>query len=100
MFFSEVHQIMMHRTSNLLSERKLKATTKICPVIVEYHTKFTPHQWPSGSAPKTGRREMPGSISGRSCRPSRSEFSLVFSETRVNTDKDPLQRPPRRALTL
>ena len=34
---------------------------------------------------KTGRREVPGSNPGRVCRPSRSEFSVVFSETRVNT---------------
>ena len=34
---------------------------------------------------KTGRREVPGSNPGRGCRPSRSEFSVVFSETRVNT---------------
>ena len=31
------------------------------------------------------RREEPGSILGRSCQPSRSEFSVVFSETRVST---------------
>ena len=37
---------------------------------------------------------MPGSNPGRACRPSRSEFSVVFSETRVNTEKDPLERPP------
>ena len=34
---------------------------------------------------ETGRREVPGSNPGRACRPSRSEFSVVFSETRVNT---------------
>ena len=34
---------------------------------------------------KTGRREVPCSNAGRACRPSRSEFSVVFSETRVNT---------------
>ena len=37
------------------------------------------------SALKVGRREVPGSIFGRACRPIRSEFSVVFSETRVNT---------------
>ena len=31
-----------------------------------------------------GRREVPGSSPGRACRPSRSEFSVVFSENRVN----------------
>ena len=34
---------------------------------------------------ETGRRGVPGSNPGRACRPSRSEFSVVFSETRVNT---------------
>ena len=34
---------------------------------------------------ETGRREVPGSKIGRSCRLSRSEFSVVFSETRLNT---------------
>ena len=33
----------------------------------------------------------------RACRPSRSEFSVVFSETLVNMGQDPLERPPRRA---
>ena len=36
-----------------------------------------------------------GSNPGRVCRPSRSEFSVVFSETRVNTGKNPLERQPR-----
>ena len=35
---------------------------------------------------KTGRREVTGSNPGRACRPSRSEFSVVFSETRLNTE--------------
>ena len=34
---------------------------------------------------KTGRRESPGSNPVRDCQPSRAEFSVVFSETRVNT---------------
>ena len=33
---------------------------------------------------RTGRREVPGLNPGRACRPSRSEFSMVFSETCVN----------------
>ena len=33
---------------------------------------------------KTRRREVPGSNPCHACRPSRSEFSVVFSETRVN----------------
>ena len=43
----------------------------------------SPHQCPSGSALKTDRREVPGSIPGRACRPSCLEFYVVFSETRV-----------------
>ena len=38
--------------------------------------------------------EVTGSIPGRSCRPSHSEFSVVFFEHRVNTGQDPLERPP------
>ena len=34
---------------------------------------------------RSGRREVQSSIFGRACRPRRPEFSLVFSETRVNT---------------
>ena len=49
---------------------------------------------------KTGRQEMPGSILGRPYRPSRSEFSAVFFETRVNMGKDSLERSPRRAVPL
>ena len=55
------------------------------------------HQW---LCSKTGRREVPGSFLGRACQPSRSEFSVVFSETRVNTGQDPLERPLRRAFHL
>ena len=41
-----------------------------------------PTQWRSGSALQTGRREI---ILDRACQPSRSEYFVVFSETRVNT---------------
>ena len=41
------------------------------------------HQKRSGSVLKSDRREAP--CSSRACRPSRSEFSMLFSETRVNT---------------
>ena len=34
---------------------------------------------------KTEKREVSGSNFGRACRPSCSGFSVVFSETRVNT---------------
>ena len=43
-----------------------------------------PHQWLSVSALKIGRQEVPGLVLGRACRPNLSEFSVVFSETRVN----------------
>ena len=43
------------------------------------------------------RREVPGSILGRDCRLSHLELSVVFSETRVSTGQDPLERPQRRA---
>ena len=43
---------------------------------------------------RTGRREVLGSILGRACRPRRSEFSEVFSKTRLNTGQDPLEIPP------
>ena len=33
---------------------------------------------------KTGRREVQGSFQDRACRPSRSEFSVVLSETLLN----------------
>ena len=49
---------------------------------------------------KSGRREVPGSNPGRACRSSRSEFSAVFSETRVNTGQDPLERHSLRAFHL
>ena len=41
-------------------------------------------KWRSSTAFKTGRREVQGSNPSRACRPSRSEFSLFFSETRVS----------------
>ena len=34
---------------------------------------------------KTGRQEVPGSISGCACRPSCSKFSVVFPEIPENT---------------
>ena len=41
---------------------------------------MVPHQWPSGSALKTNKWEVPSSISGHPCRLSHEEFSVVFSE--------------------
>ena len=54
---------------------------------------FVPHQWWNNSALNAGRQEVPGSIPGHACRPSRLEFSVVFPETHVNTSWDPLERP-------
>ena len=61
---------------------------------------FMPHHWLSSSAMKAGRREVPDSISNRTCRPNRSEFSVVFSENCLVTTQDPLVSPPQRALHL
>ena len=58
-----------------------------------------PHQWQSGTALKAGRRKVPGSNPGRAFRPSRSEFSVVFFETCVNS-YDSSERLPWRALPL
>ena len=63
----------------------LKANTSVFPaLIILFPTMLSLHQWRSGSVLEAGRREVPGSILDRVCRPSRSEFSVVFSETRVN----------------
>ena len=59
---------------------KINLHTMISCFQVHWH-----HQWRSGSAFKTGRREMTGYIPGRACRPIRSKFSMIFSEIRVNT---------------
>ena len=69
----------------------------ICGVVLHHKFKVVDksyfnlrHLWRSGSVLKAGRREVPSSISGRACRPNRSEFSVVFSET----GQDLLKRPP------
>ena len=41
---------------------------------------------------------MPHSIFGRACQPSCSKFSVVFSETCINTDEDTLERPPMESI--
>ena len=57
--------------------------------IVNYMSDFFwPHQMPSGSVLKTGGRGMMSSIPSCSCRPNHSKFSVIFSETRLNTDYD------------
>ena len=40
------------------------------------------------------------SVPGRVYRPNRSEFSVFFSETCLNMDQDPLERPRQRAFYL
>ena len=40
---------------------------------------------------------MQGQIPSRLCRPCRSDFSVVFSETPLDTGQDLLERPPWRA---
>ena len=61
------------------------------------HLMHTLHQWLRSSALKIGRLEVKGSIPGRACRPRLSEFSVVFSESCINTIEDSLERPPRNA---
>ena len=56
------------------------------------------HQRLSGSAHKTGRKEVPDSVTDRACRPSRWEFSGIFFKTLVNRSQDPLERSSWRAL--
>ena len=48
-----------------------------------FHYSSALQQWRSDSA-QTDRREVPGSNPGHTCRPSRSEFSVVFSDIRVD----------------
>ena len=55
------------------------------------------HQWPRDYAFTIGRPGVPGSIFGRAYRTRRSEISVVFSKTRVNTVQNPLKRPSLRA---
>ena len=49
---------------------------------------------------KTGRREVPGSIPGSACRPTRSEIFVVFSEKREKMSQDPLERPPKECTLI
>ena len=45
--------------------------------------RLRPYQWLRS---KIGRRELPGSFFVLTCRPSSSKFSMLVSETRINTD--------------
>ena len=48
---------------------------------------------------KADRRYVAGSIPGRARRPSRSEISAVFSETRLNTDWESLRMTSKEFFT-
>ena len=52
----------------------------------------TPSQWQRGSALKTGRPDVQGPNPEHACRLSRSEFSVVFSETPVMYDLESLRK--------
>ena len=67
---------------------------KLVPIIVDYYPfQFDAfQQWRSGSVVKTGRRVLQVSIPSSTCRHNHKEFSVVFSESRVNTGKDSLER--------
>ena len=56
---------------------------------------YWPNQLPSRSDLKTAWWEMWGSIPSHACWPSSSELSVIFSEIRVITGQDPLQRLSR-----
>ena len=71
---------------------------KMFPSIIFFSFLSSNHQWSSDSALKTGRRKQPGSIPGHACRPSCLEFSMVFTETRINTGWNPLEKPPTESI--
>ena len=52
------------------------------------------HHWPSDSALKVGRRDVPGSIPGRAWRPSRSEFSVFFLRNLLKYELGYLRKTP------
>ena len=91
-FSKQLHDFMfLNYTSSVI-----KYATQVYAIQVLFS--FLSHQWPRCSALKSGRREVPGSVLDRACRPCRSEFSMVFSETRVNTSQNPLEKPTWRSL--
>ena len=87
----------MQFSTNLRSKSERIKVTQHELILTHFHE---PRQWWSSSALKTGRRQMPGSILGHACRPSRSEVSVVFSETHVKTGQDPLEKSLRSAYQL
>ena len=62
-------------------------STHLVPLSVDIHRAPSDQSPSSGGVVtlKTERREVPNLNPGRACQSNRSEFSVVFSETRVNT---------------
>ena len=83
--------IILVSCSFMIKDKDLKKKKRSKNSFVDFNIVFKDYI-PSNKGPtsgrvvtlETGRREVLGS-NGRACRPSRSEFSVVFSETRVNT---------------
>ena len=80
-----------------IKEKHLETVFTLQNEITFFHGK-TPQKWPNGSAYESGRKKVLGSIPDHVCRTSRLEFSMAFSETRVNTGYYPVVRSPRRTL--
>ena len=93
--------IVFHHKSNSFTYLHRSKNIFFSKLEVKYLQRKKPHQWCSCSTSKAGRWEVPSSIPGRSRRINRSKFSVVFSETRINTGWSLLERPlPRRVLPL
>ena len=69
-----------------IKNHKIKLPSCVAPPMAE---RFCVRKWQTGSARFNA---------GRPCRPSRSGFFVVFSETRSNTGQNPLERPPLKVL--
>ena len=84
--------IILVSCSFMIKDKDLKKKKRSKNSFVDFNIVFKDYI-PSNKGPtsgrvvtlETGRWEVPGSNPGRACRPSRSEFSVVFSETRENT---------------
>ena len=81
--FSLVVFLQNSRKYGLRSLRKTSHGGHSTPQVQVPHADSWPY--PYNQPTLTGKREMPGSISDRACRPSLPEFSLVFTEIRVHT---------------
>ena len=64
---------------------KLEAWYEVRNKVGTFSFNIALYKYPSGFVLKAGRQGMPGSIPGRNCQPNRSEYSVIFSETLVNT---------------